>query len=66
MDSIEVRTMDEIKQAELTGALNAFQKAEELSDEGMSLMVLEYAKTLGRKMYIESLSREIAELEKER
>ena len=58
--------MDEVKQAELTEALNAFQKAEELNDEGMSLMVLEYAKTLGRKIYVESLSRDIAKLEKER
>lgn len=44
--------MDEIKQAEITNALNAYMKAEKLVDEEMLLLVLEYAKTLSRKIYV--------------
>ena len=46
--------MDEIKQAEFTNALNAYAKAESLTDEEVLLMVLEYAKTLSRRFYVKS------------
>jgi len=46
--------MNEVKQAELTNALNAYQKTEKLSDEEMALMVLEYTKTLTRRMYFKA------------
>ncbi len=47
--------MNEVKQAELTNALNAFQKAEKLSDEEMALMILEYAALLTRRLYAKAL-----------
>lgn len=46
--------MDEISQAKITTALNAYMKAESLTDEEALLLVLEYAKTLSRKLYVKS------------
>lgn len=47
--------MNEIKQAELTNILNAYQRAEKLKDEEWLLLILEYAKTISRKLYMKNI-----------